>query len=270
MSVIVQRTCIGRLAQLVRAFASHAKGHRFEPCIAHIMKLIERIIQEIETIFLEINSCVSTIPPSVSNSVPYRSQFASPEFAEEILRKGASKASDPRWKDTGADSLEEYAQWVSAQCGMACASMALSHAYGDVPPIVHLGRSALKEGVYEKEGGVISDMRYRKFALWAGKRGLAARVFSRLSMRGIRFLLSSGYLVMASVNPNIRGYETAPKVQKGGHLVLLTGYDTRRRTITLHNPSGFVSLGSQENHEVGEDSFSDYYAGRGIALRKSS
>ena len=26
---------LGQLAQLVRAFARHAKGHRFEPCTAH-------------------------------------------------------------------------------------------------------------------------------------------------------------------------------------------------------------------------------------------
>jgi hypothetical protein len=30
----------GRLAQLVRAFGSHPKGHRFESCVAHLRRLL--------------------------------------------------------------------------------------------------------------------------------------------------------------------------------------------------------------------------------------
>ena len=71
---------------------------------------------------------------------------------------------------------------------------------------------------------------------------------------------------MVSVNPNIRGYETAPEKQKGGHLVLVTGYNETDNTIIIHNPSGFVSQNTHANHTLTIDRFRMYFAGRGISL----
>jgi hypothetical protein len=34
-------SAFGRLAQLVRAFGSHPRGHRFEPCVAHQITALE-------------------------------------------------------------------------------------------------------------------------------------------------------------------------------------------------------------------------------------
>ncbi len=83
---------------------------------------------------------------------------------------------------------------------------------------------------------------------------------------GIKYILSNQGLVIASVNPNIRGYQTASAKQVGGHLILITGYDRHTGTVTLHNPSGFLSLESCENHVLTIKEFKKYFAGRGIAV----
>ncbi len=231
------------------------------------MRIVKKLAQEWQNLFLEIIASVAPKKIRVENDVPYVSQFATPQFSEEILKNKVPKTEDPGWKDIGASSPEEYAAWVTTQCGMACTAMALKHLKGESPKLLELSREALSAGVYASEGEVITDMRYREFRDWVSSHGLQAMVYSRLSISGVQYLLSEGNLVMVSVNPNIRGYETAPKTQKGGHLVLVTGYDKERKTITLNNPSGFVSTNTQEKHTIPLSEFRSFYAGRGIALR---
>ncbi|MBL4644250.1 MAG: C39 family peptidase, partial [Candidatus Pacebacteria bacterium] len=147
-----------------------------------------------------------------------------------------------------------------------CTSMALQYSKGNNKGIVSLAKEALKHEVYDKEFSGISDMKYKEFANWIGNYGVRAEVYTRLNIRGLYKLLSDGNLVMVSVNPNVRGYKTAEAHQKGGHLVLVIGYDKKMKTLTLHNPSGFVSHSTQENHTISVREFIKYYAGRGIAL----
>jgi len=109
-------------------------------------------------------------------------------------------------------------------------------------------------------------MRYAEFAKWIRNYGLRADIYSKLSIKGIQYALSQNKLVIISVNPNIRGYDTAPKMQKGGHLVLVVGYDRELGTITINNPSGFLSTDTQINHSLLIEEFKNYYAGRGIVL----
>lgn len=113
-------------------------------------------------------------------------------------------------------------------------------------------------------------MHYKEYATWARTHGLKANVYSRLTLGGIRHLLSRGMLVMVSANPNIRGYDTAPRSQKGGHLVLVTGYDRAADSITVNNPSGFASTGTQKGHTIHTDEFRRFFAGRGIALSRNT
>lgn len=232
------------------------------------MKLIYKIKSELQSFKLFVSSLFSSSKDKVENDVPYVSQFAHPDFAERILKDGVEKISDPDWRNTGAESPKEYAEWVLTICGMACASMVLQYFKKNNDGVVSLAKDALKHEVYDKGPSGISNMKYKEFANWIGNYGVHAEVYTRLNIRGLYKLLSDGNLVMVSVNPNIREYETAKTHQKGGHLVLVTGYNKRINTVILHNPSGFVSLGTQENHTVPVPKFLQYYAGRGIALSK--
>jgi len=231
------------------------------------MKLIKKLQSELQNIRLAINVLFSKQKEQVKNNVPFVSQFAHPEFAERILKDGAEIKSDPNWRATGAESAEEYNEWVLTICGMACTSMVLQYLKKRKVPIVTLAKDAKIHGVYKERNGQLSSMHYKEFANWIQSYDIHATVFTRLGVGGLQQLLTEGDVVIVSVNPNIRGYTTVDTTQCGGHLVLITGYDKKENTLTFHNPSGFTSCNTQENHTVLVPNFLKYYAGRGIALR---
>jgi uncharacterized protein YvpB len=202
--------------------------------------------------------------------VLYVCQFARPEQAEPSLEGQLNPVDDPYWHETGAVSPERYAEWAFTMCGMASALMALKYFGKNTKLVAQLAEDALKHGVYSEEDGELSAMKYREFVTWIQKHGLQAQIYTRLSVRGIQYALSRGRLVIISVNPNIRGYATAPTGQKGGHLVLVTGYDVGKNTITINNPSGFASSDTQVRHQILIKEFRRYYAGRGILLSNVS
>ena len=229
-------------------------------------KIVNALRHRIANAHLQFLSHIHSIKDSIHIDVPYVSQFAHPEFAEKVLKDKAPKTTDPHWQNTGAQSPEHYAEWVTTMCGMACTAMALAHFHGNTHPIVKLAEDALQNNVYIRDAHEISGMQYREFANWIPQHNLKARVYTQVSVQGLQYLLSRGKLVIVSVNPNIRGYNTAPQEQIGGHLVLLTGYDRYDDTITFHNPSGFVSKNNQQHHTLPREQFDSYFAGRGIAL----
>lgn len=230
------------------------------------MKVRRRLLQELNNFRYAIESNVATIKPSVNSEIPFVCQFALPENAELSLRKLLDPVNDQDWQKTGALSPKRYAEWAFTMCGMASAAMGLNHLKNTNVLPAQLAEDAMQSEVYVDEQGIISGMRYHEFVPWIKKYGVEAQIYSRLSIKGIQLTLSNGGLVMVSVNPNIRGYDTAPLNQKGGHLVLVTGYDTQKKTIAINNPSGFVSTNTQVNHQLSYGEFKKYYAGRGILL----
>lgn len=230
------------------------------------MKLLNRLVQEIRNVLYGLEAGFAHLKPVVEIEAPYVCQFAKPEQAEPSLRKTLEAKNDPHWKESGAASPERYAAWAFTMCGMASFAMALGYFKDKNIKPAELAEDALKSGVYEEQSDGISSMRYREFARWVGKYGLTAEVYSRLSIKAVQYALSKGKLPIVSVNPNIRGYDTAPLDQKGGHLVLVTGYDLAQNTISIHNPSGFVSTDTQINHKLSMETFKKYYAGRGVLI----
>jgi len=231
------------------------------------MKIYRRFIQELNNFIYAFKAYASRIKPKVEYNVPFVCQFAHSDHSELSLKKKLDPKDDKYWFETGAISPERYAEWAFTMCGMASAAMALSHFKNkDIKPVV-LAEDALSHNVYhEEEDGTLSSMKYREFAEWIGKYNLKATVLSRLNVRGIQFALTNEKLVMISVNPDIREYETASQTQKGGHLVIVTGYNKDERTIIINNPSGFVSNNTQIGHTISLKVFNKYYAGRGIIL----
>jgi hypothetical protein len=230
------------------------------------MKVIDKISQEGKNFLYEREARHAEIQQKVLYSVPYVCQFARPEHAELSLKKELAPIHDPHWKETGAESPERYAEWAFTMCGMASAAMALEYfSHKRIPP-AELAEDALKSGVYAVEKDGLSGMKYQEFATWIRKHRLQATVYSKLSIKGIEYALSKGKLVIVSVNPNIRGHNTAPTEQKGGHLVLVNGYDLGDNSITINNPSGFVSMDTQINHTLPVEDFKSFYAGRGIVI----
>jgi len=196
------------------------------------------------------------------------SQFANPGWAEMVLKDGQPLTKDILWPESGAKTVDEYASWALAACGMACASMAISFFNHKQYRVVQLARNAMKFGVYTEADGEISAMQYRPFVRWIAQFDITAVIYTKLTIKSIQHLLTKNELVVASVNPNIRGYNTAPNTQVGGHLVLVTGYNKTEKTITIQNPSGFENNQSQSNHHVSFKEWNIYATGRGIAIGK--
>ncbi len=231
-----------------------------------IKKVLRKLSQEIKNVTYEFRVRVCSISNVVNRTVPYVCQFARPEHAELSLKKKLSAINDPFWQETGALSPARYAQWAFTMCGMASVAMIIEYFKNKKIKVVELAEDALQNGVYRDEKNELSDMRYREFGQWVTKYGLRACVYTKLSTKGIRYAVSKGKFVIVSVNPNIRGYDTALTSQKGGHLVLVTGYDLSGGTITINNPSGFVSSNTQIGHAIKEEEFIRYYASRGIVV----
>lgn len=234
------------------------------------MKIFSRLGQKLKNVRYEISAHLNPIQLKVAYDVPYVCQFAKPEHAELSLKKELRAIDDPEWRESGATSPERYAEWAFTMCGMASAAMALEHFKGKRIKPAELAEDALVHGVYVQEPAMLSSMKYKEFSEWLPKYELHADVYTRLSVCGIRYALSEGCLVIVSVNPNVRGYDTAPKEQKGGHLVLVVGYDLDKDTITINNPSGFVSTNTQLKHVLPTGEFLKYYAGRGIVVKSLS
>jgi len=232
------------------------------------MKVFYKIKQLLSNWVLKVRSLITRTPELVKNNVPYISQFANPAWAEMVIKDDQPLARDLMWEESGARSIKEYERWALATCGMACTAMILAFFNKGSFQTIPLARDAAKHGVYKKEAdNSISSMHYQPYTKWIKKYDLAATTYTGLSFRSIRTLLSSGSLIIASVNPNIRGFNTAPATQVGGHLVLVTGYNKKDETITFHNPSGFENNQSQVNHTVPVKEWVIYFAGRGIAVK---
>jgi len=233
------------------------------------MHLPRKFFELLSNLHLEITSRISLPPPTILYNVPYISQFASSEYAEIVLKGEVSAALDPKWPETGAISTEEYVTWVTTICGMACTVMALEFFNQTKHQPISLARNAKEHNVYQLHQHELSGLRYKEYCTWVEQYNLHASLYSRLSIAGIHYLLARGKLVIASVNPNIRGVNTVSKEQVGGHLVLIVGCDKINSTITIHNPSGFASNQSQTFHTISIQNFKDHFAGRGISVTNS-
>lgn len=200
----------------------------------------------------------------IHQSLPYFSQWESRELVEKIITKQIKPQDDPRWQESGAIDSEEYALWSWSCCGMACLKMILAHRSNEVVPIITLGRQCLKYGGYKLPLGNSPGLYYKPFIRFIKEKySLDGKAVSTLTLSEIKQTLSDGGYVMASVTPEIRFPENVPK-KHGGHLVLLFGYDDRKRVVYLHNPSGFKD--TQEKVEVSYEHFRRFFDNKGIVI----
>jgi hypothetical protein len=197
--------------------------------------------------------------------VPYFSQWETPEMTIPVLAKGsAALLDDPLWRNSGAETAEEYARWAVNLCGMACLKMILA-ARGELHPILSLARTCTEYGGYvvNEADASIKGMIYAPFVTFVGERlGLAAEMHTNVPTAEIPAILSERRFLIASVNSGIRWPEREPP-SKGGHLVLVTAASPE--TIRFHNPSGHEPK-SQADVTLPLAVFDRFFANRGIAV----
>ncbi|CAN7350304.1 MULTISPECIES: C39 family peptidase [Ensifer] len=202
---------------------------------------------------------------TVEHKVPYFSQWESPEMTLAVLSEGAAALHrDPLWRNSGAETIEEYARWAVNVCGMACLKMILA-ARGELHPILSLARGCTDYGGYvvNEADASIKGLIYAPFVSFVGERfGLAAETLTNIPTTDIPEVLSEGRFFIASVSSAIRWPQREPP-SKGGHLVLVTA--ASRESVRFHNPSGH-DRANQADVVVPLSTFDRFFANRGIAV----
>jgi len=199
------------------------------------------------------------------NKVPYFSQWETPGMTLSVLAEGsAALLRDPLWRQSGAETVEDYARWAVNVCGMACLKMILA-ARGELYPTLALARACTAYGGYvvNEIDASIKGLIYAPFVTYVRERfGLSAETMTGVATESISGLLADQPFFIASVNSGIRWPERIPP-SKGGHLVLVTAASTE--TIRFHNPSGHDAA-SQADVMLPLTVFDRFFANRGIAV----
>ncbi len=203
----------------------------------------------------------------VLENTPYCSQFASAELVGSIVDKEIPAYADPKWQESGASTLEEYEYWAWNLCGMACLKSILD-ANGFIgKTLVELAKQCSEYGGYKLLADDVDGLFYREFVEFVSQEfGIAGEVVKELSTERIIQELASNNFVIASVHPSIRNPNAEPP-RKGGHLVLVVGYDRSEKDekLILHDPSGYYGV-SQEFAPIFLKDFLKFFAGRGVVL----
>ena len=202
----------------------------------------------------------------IHDNVPYFSQWESPELVEKIITKKINAKDDPNWRSSGARDQKEYEAWSWSGCGMACLKMIVAHTTATVIPLVTLGKKCVEYGGYQLPLETSPGLFYKPFVQFVRHEyQLNAKAVSALTITEIKETLSNGGYAMVSVTPEIRFPAIAPK-RRGGHLVLIFGYDDTKRVVYLHNPSGFATADSQQRVVLSYSQFEKFFDHKGILI----
>ena len=214
---------------------------------------------------------------TVSYSIPYACQFASPELVRAFIRKEIPLEQDARWAEYGAASPQEYAHWALRSCGVVCVKMAAEGITGRLSGTV---MDWVKEGL--SLDGYIANQRadrpaevgwkHATLARLAVERGCQAKLAANLTLDGLRDHVRANRVVIASVSSEL-GEKDGPLTRNSGHLVvvygvILSGGNTVEAVI-LHNPSG-RTMNLQAGAEIAAGRFTAGFSGRGIVVEAAA
>ena len=220
----------------------------------------------------EVMARVGERPEKLRINVTYYAQWESPELVEGILAGKVDPKKDKKWRESGAKDLEEYKLWSWNICGIACLKMVLKYWKVGEFKSVQLAKKCTEYGGFDPEGAYLSDdgthlripgLFYKPFARFVGKEfGIKVLPTNWLSVNRIKWELARGNMVLASVDSSIRGL---PEFTGSKHLVLMVGYDEKKRTVFFHNPGGYFGK-SQMNVEMNEQTFGKFFKNRGYVF----
>lgn len=211
---------------------------------------------------------------TLSWPIPYQSQFATPELAAPILEGRLAPAEDPRWREFGFATPEEYGFWAPRLCGVACLAMLLRGRNPAFPrTLAELTRECQDLGGYvlEDEAGQWVDYGwvYGPMLEVARRYGLDGSISTALALEDLCRAVLADRAVIASVNPHhVRLERLDEALTPGGHLVVVTGFEAEGGVpawFRCHNPSGTAEA-TRAGASVPVAVFGRAFAGRGIIL----
>lgn len=210
----------------------------------------------------------------LSWSIPYQSQFATAELAGPILEGRLAPAEDPRWREFGFATPEEYGFWAPRLCGIACLAMLLrGRDPGFARTLADLTRECQALGGYilqDKAGQWVDyGWVYAPMLEVARRYGLEGAISTALAVEDLCRAVLADRAVIASVNPyHVRLERLDETLPPGGHLVVVIGFEAvggAPTGILCHNPSG-TREATRAAAWIPTDVFGRAFAGRGILL----
>ena len=213
-----------------------------------------------------------------ANPIPqYISQFASRELISDILDKHIPVDSDPKWRDLGFDSIEEYSFWAQRLCGLVCIKMVMD----SLKPELSESIGSLTKKAVERGGYIIYDESrifvdkgwfYAPLIELVKEYGLSGAVCNPLNENELCINVIENSFSIVSVQPGVIRFdiEKCPSDKKGGHLVVITGFKWDKEQCLgfyIHNPSG-RKVSTQENAFIPIERFREAFASKGLVIRK--
>ena len=204
--------------------------------------------------------------------VPYYAQFQDIENVESYINGACSLLNDPYWKNSGAETVEEYAYWANRACGMVCVKTCIEAFGGPEFPLHTWIQRGLDVDAYlvEKRDGETSIEKgwlHAGLAKVMNAQGLQTKVKPSSTAQLVNDL-RHGNLVIASVSFEIGTHQSIS--HQGGHLVTVIGAmmdGNQIKKLYIHNPSGRTRA-LRENAAIDIERFEQAFSGRVITVKK--
>lgn len=211
----------------------------------------------------------------VSFSVPYVSQFATPELARAFIYGERELETDPNWAVYGAQTPQEYAHWAVRSCGVVCVKMAVEGVTGRPSgTVIEWVKAGLDIDGYlvalrpeRTDRPVEKGWKHAALARLLANAGCQAELVTGLSVTDLATHIQADRLVIASVSSELGEHESITR--RSGHLVVAFGMEMddggEISGVIVHNPSGrTAALRAGARIPVGR--FAQAFSGRGIVV----
>ncbi len=204
----------------------------------------------------------------IHEKLPYYSQWVSRDLVKDIVSGHMEAKEDHLWELSGAENPEEYEYWSRNICGIACLKMILESLNIPSHELILMAKECQKYGGFVLKKTEIDGLFYKPFLNYIkNKYMLRGLILSPLTIVNIIDETRKGNYVIVSVHWSIRIPDSEYVGNKGGHLVIISGFDITDNILYIHNPSG-ISKNTQEYVEVSIPIFNKYFAGRGMVIFK--
>lgn len=196
--------------------------------------------------------------------IPYFCQFASRDKVKDYIYpeySGSQPKNDPKWKDFGAKTKEDYAYWTMNSCGAVALRMVLESVGKHYRNNMEIINEGLEIGAFDDKPGWL----HSGLIKMASKYNLKGKS-ATLSINGLCAEIFKNSFIIASVSP-LLGEKDTP-ITRFGHLVLAKGFrwkDGKCEGLYINNPSG-RELNLQENAFIPVERFKEGFTGRVIIL----
>lgn len=209
-----------------------------------------------------------------SYKINYYSQWESRNLNKRIELHAMEASEDPLWKNSGADSKEEYQRWSENICAIACFKMILDN-FGLISKNVKsisLAKQSAEYGAYkykdnkQKIEGIFWKP-FQKFIL--EKYNIKSCIVNCLTVPKMSRLLIDNQIVFLSVSPFFHYSNKKVKITKRtGHVILVHGFISKNGIIQgffVKDPGAWTENNSQE-YFVDTKKLLLYYSGRAFII----